>query len=184
MEGIRNPDSEKSDQNIEEPTTDELSETRALVPVNTNKHAVVDDTDASPCSMTSFTPGSLNRDIVLAKLNKEKVLSLIKAWEENVKAKSQHRYIKKVAKISAWEKAKKAKAEAHLQALEEKLEKKKASCVESVQNEIAAVHMRAEEERTLAEAHHGKEALKAEEVAAKYRASGRTPRKYGFCFGF
>ena len=31
-------------------------------------------------------------DLSLAKLNKEKILSLIKAWEDNIKRKSQNRY--------------------------------------------------------------------------------------------
>ena len=65
---------------------------------------------------------------------------------------------------------------------QEKLEKRKATCVELVRNEIAAIHMRAEEERAFAEANHGEEILKAEEVAAKYRASGQLPSRYRICF--
>ncbi|KAI5072611.1 hypothetical protein GOP47_0012717 [Adiantum capillus-veneris] len=165
-------------------TDDQLSHaSKALVLINTTEQHE-GATNASPaCSNLSFTPGSLNREIVLAKLNQEKVLSLIRAWEDNIKAKSVNRLGKKLAKISAWEKAKKARAEAHLQELEEKLEKKKASFVENVKNEIAAVHRKAEEERALAEANHGAQTLKAEEVAAKYRASGKLPRKYAMCFG-
>lgn len=140
------------------------------------------ENDTSPRSVGSMGGGSLNRDLVLAKLNQERTLSLIKAWEENMKAKSLHRHNRTIAKISAWEKAKNAKAESDLRALEEKLEKKKAECVEKMKNEIAAVHMRAEEERALADAHHGEELLKAEELAAKYRASGRLPKRYPFCF--
>ncbi|MCO5555354.1 hypothetical protein L7F22_008900 [Adiantum nelumboides] len=166
------------------PTDDQLSHaSKALVLLNTTEQQE-GATNVSPaCSNLSFTPGSLNREIVLAKLNQEKVLSLIKAWEDNVKAKSMNRLGKKLAKISAWEKAKKARAEAHLQELEERLEKKKASFVENVKNEIAAVHRKAEEERALTEASHGAQILKAEEVAAKYRASGKLPKKYALCFG-
>ncbi|KAH7299973.1 hypothetical protein KP509_24G038800 [Ceratopteris richardii] len=142
------------------------------------------DNDGSPRSVASFGRGSLNRDMVLAKLNQEKSLSLIKAWEENTKAKSLHRYNKKLAKIAAWESAKKAKAEAELKALEERLERKKAECIERMKNEIAAVHMRAEEEKALADSHHGEELLKAEETAAKYRASGSLPKRYPFCCTF
>eukprot|EP00250_Pteridium_aquilinum_P003161 c13487_g1_i1 orf=324-968(+) len=142
------------------------------------------ENDGSPRSVASMGRGSLNRDLVLAKLNQERMLSLIKAWEENTKAKSLHRYNRKVAKISAWEKAKRAKAEADLKALEEKLEKQKAEYVEWMNNKIAAVHMKAEEERALADAHHGEELLKAEELAAKYRASGSLPKRYPFCCTF
>lgn len=163
---------------------DQLSHaSKALVLLNTTEQ-LEGANNASPSrNNLSFTPGSLNREIVLAKLNQEKVLSLIKAWEDNVKAKSINRLGKKLAKISAWEKAKKARAEAHLQELEEKLEKKKASFVENMKNEIATIHRKAEEERAVAEANHGAQTLKAEEVAAKYRASGKLPRKYALCFG-
>lgn len=142
------------------------------------------DNEGSPRSVASMGRGSFNRDLVLAKLNQERSLSLIKAWEENVRAKSLHRYNKKVAKIAAWENAKKAKAEADLKALEERLERKKAECVERMKNEIAAVHMRAEEARAMADSHHGEELLKAEEEAAKYRASGSLPKRYPFCCTF
>ncbi|KAI5070908.1 hypothetical protein GOP47_0013159 [Adiantum capillus-veneris] len=142
------------------------------------------DNEGSPRSFASMGRGSLNRDLVLAKLNQERSVSLIKAWEENMRAKSFHRYNKKVSKIAAWENAKKAKAEADLKALEERLERKKAECVERMKNEIAAVHMRAEEARALADAHHGEELLKAEEQAAKYRASGSLPKRYPFCCTF
>lgn len=54
--------------------------------------------------------------------------------------------------------------------------------VERMRNEIAAVQMRAEEDRALAEARHGEELLKAEEFAAKYRASGSLPKRHPFCF--
>ncbi|MCO5578362.1 hypothetical protein L7F22_032203 [Adiantum nelumboides] len=150
------------------------------------------DNEGSPRSVASMGRGSLNRDLVLARLNQERSVSLIKAWEENMRAKSFHRYKKKVAKIAAWENAKKAKAEADLKALEassfsktqERLERKKAECVERMKNEIAAVHMRAEEARALADSHHGEDLLKAEEQAAKYRASGSLPKRYPFCCSF
>ncbi|KAH7435027.1 hypothetical protein KP509_06G045700 [Ceratopteris richardii] len=137
----------------------------------------------SPTSSNlSLTAGSLNKDIVLAKLNQDRVLNLIKAWEDSVKAKSLNRLGKKLAKITAWEKANKARTEAQLQELEEKIENKRASFVETVHNEIAAIHRRSEEERAVAEAKHGEETLKAAEMATKYRACGKIPRKYAMCF--
>lgn len=128
-----------------------------------------------------LTGSSLNRDLVLAKLNKEKVLSLIRAWEENNKTKSRNSYSKKVTKIAAWEVAKKARAEANLRTSEERLENEKAVCMERMKNQIAKVQRIAQEERALAEARHGEEIIKAEEIAAKCRASGDRPRRFPFC---
>lgn len=136
--------------------------------------------EGSPGS-ASMAGSSLNRDLVLAKLNKEKVISLIKSWEENMKRKSQNSYNKKVAKIGTWEVAKKARAEASLRTSEERLENEKAAYVERTRNKVALVQRIAEEQRALAEARHGQEMLKAEEVAAKCRASGARPRKFTFC---
>ncbi|MCO5556411.1 hypothetical protein L7F22_009960 [Adiantum nelumboides] len=133
--------------------------------------------DVSP-SNASIAGSSLNRDLVLARLNKSKVLSLIKAWEEGMKKKSENSYNKKVAKISAWEVAKKARAEATLRSSEEKIEKEKAAFIERTKNKVALVQRVADEQRALAEAHHGQELLKAEEIAAKCRASGTRPGKF------
>lgn len=130
----------------------------------------------SPAS-ASMSRKSLNRDLVLAKLNKEKVLSLIKAWEENMKRRSLNSYQKKVAKITAWEVAKRARIEATLRSSEESLENEKAACIEKTKNKVALVERVAEEQRALTEAHHGMEIVKAEEIAAKWRASGARPRK-------
>lgn len=65
--------------------------------------------------------------------------------------------------------------------MQEELEKKKAEHAEKVKNKIALIHKEAEEKRAIAEAKHGEEALKAEEKAAKYRATGLTPKRI---FGF
>lgn len=122
----------------------------------------------------------LNRDLVLAKLNKAKVLSLIKAWEENMKKKSENSYNKKVAKITAWEVAKKARAEATLRSSEERIANEKAAYIEKTKNKVSLVQRVAEEQRALAEAQHGQEVLKAQEIAAKCRASGTRPQKFVF----
>ncbi|KAK1265770.1 hypothetical protein QJS04_geneDACA015316 [Acorus gramineus] len=52
-----------------------------------------------------------------------------------------------------------------------------------MKNKIALIHKEAEEKRAMVEAKRGEELLKAEEVAAKYRASGLAPKKLVGCFG-
>lgn len=65
---------------------------------------------------------------------------------------------------------------------QEKLEKKKAKYGEIMKNKIALIHKEAEEKRAGIEAKRGEEFLKAEETAAKYRATGTTPKKTIGCF--
>lgn len=60
---------------------------------------------------------------------------------------------------------------------QEKLEKKKAEAVEQMKNKIALIHKAAEEKRALIEAKRAEDLLKAEETAAKYRATGKAPKK-------
>lgn len=66
---------------------------------------------------------------------------------------------------------------------QEDLEKKKAEYAEKMKNKVAMVHKAAEEKRAFTEAKRGEDILKAEEVAAKYRASGLSPIKLFGCFG-
>lgn len=66
---------------------------------------------------------------------------------------------------------------------QETLEKKKAEYVEKMKNKIALLHKEAEEKRAMVEAKHGEEVLMAEEMAAKYRATGLQPKKIFGCFG-
>ncbi|MED6174529.1 hypothetical protein PIB30_069935 [Stylosanthes scabra] len=126
--------------------------------------------------------GSSNRDAVLARVATEKRLSLIKAWEESEKSKAENKAHKKLSAISAWENSKKASVEAELRKIEEQLEKKKAEYAEKIKNKIAAIHKEAEEKRAIIEAKKGEDLLKAEEVAAKYRATGTSPKKLLGCF--
>lgn len=65
---------------------------------------------------------------------------------------------------------------------QEQLEKKKAEYGEMMKNKIALVHRQAEEKRAVVEAKRGEEVLKAEETAAKFRATGTTPKKHLGCF--
>lgn len=51
-----------------------------------------------------------------------------------------------------------------------------------MKNKVALLHKKAEEKRAAVEAIRGEELLKAEETAAKYRATGNTPKKLFGCF--
>lgn len=46
-----------------------------------------------------------------------------------------------------------------------------------MKNKIAQIHKKAEEKRAMTEAKRGEDVLKAEEMAAKYRATGTDPTK-------
>ncbi|XP_054779667.1 uncharacterized protein At3g61260-like [Prosopis cineraria] len=126
--------------------------------------------------------GSIDRDIALAEVEKDKRLSYIKAWEESEKTKAENKAQKKLSTVAAWENSKKAAIEAKLKKIEEELERKKAEYGEQMKNKIALVHKEAEEKRAVVEAKRGEEILKAEEFAAKYRATGTTPKKLLGCF--
>ncbi|KAJ4892398.1 Remorin [Raphanus sativus] len=126
--------------------------------------------------------GSVDRDVKLADLEKEKKTSFIKAWEESEKSKAEHKAQKKISDVLAWENSKKAATEAQLRKIEEKLEKKKAEYGEKMKNKVAAIHKEAEEKRAMVEAKKGEELLKAEEMAAKYRATGVVPKANCGCF--
>uniref|UniRef100_A0ACD5ZCL4 Uncharacterized protein n=1 Tax=Avena sativa TaxID=4498 RepID=A0ACD5ZCL4_AVESA len=127
--------------------------------------------------------GSFERDVALAKVETEKRGSLIKAWEDNEKAKAENKAAKKLSSILAWENTKKATIDAQLKTKELELEKKKAEYAEKMKNKKAIAHREAEEKRAMAVARRGEEVLKAEEMAAKYRATGLTPKKLLGCFG-
>ncbi|XP_041002847.1 remorin-like [Juglans microcarpa x Juglans regia] len=128
------------------------------------------------------TEGSINRDAVLARVATEKKISLIKAWEESEKSKAENKAHKKLSAIGAWENSRKASIEAELKKIEEQLEKKKAEYVEKMKNKVAMIHKAAEEKRAVTEAKRGEDLLKAEEMAAKYQATGTGPKKFLGCF--
>ncbi|GMP43305.1 hypothetical protein CsSME_00012712 [Camellia sinensis var. sinensis] len=68
--------------------------------------------------------------------------------------------------------------------LQEQLEKKKADYAEKMKNKVALLHKEAEEKRAMVQARRGEEFLKAEELAAKYRATGNVPKKVIGCIGY
>ncbi|KAL9385471.1 hypothetical protein Peur_022481 [Populus x canadensis] len=141
--------------------------------------AVVEKTEPAPKKISG---GSIDRDIALADLEKEKRLSFIKAWEDSEKTKAENKSQKKLSAVVAWENSKRAALEATLRKMEEKLEKQKAEYAEKMKNKVALIHKEAEERRAMVEAKRGEEFLKAEEMAAKYRATGQTPKKLLGCF--
>ncbi|MGD7201666.1 hypothetical protein, partial [Ralstonia pseudosolanacearum] len=167
--------------------TKDAAEEKPLVPHGDDK---VDDSKAlavvhkDPESAGKSAGGSHDRDKALGQLETEKRLSLIKAWEESEKAKAENKSQKTLANIEAWENTKKANIESQLKAIEEKLEKKKAEYREKMQNKIAMIHKEADEKKAMVEAKRGEELLKAEEVAAKYRATNSAPKKLIGCFGY
>ncbi|KAL3618650.1 hypothetical protein CASFOL_037469 [Castilleja foliolosa] len=136
-----------------------------------------------PEPVAKSSKGSLDRDVALAKLEDDKRYSFIKAWEESEKTKVENKAQKQLSDISAWENSKKADFESQLKKIEEKIEKKKGEHAEKMKNKVGSVHKQAEEKRAMVEAKRGEDLLKAEEFAAKYRATGQVPKKVFGCFG-
>lgn len=159
-------------------------ESKALMIVETEKkEAEKKEAAVGPVPLKISEGGSVDRDAVLAKLNSEKRLALVKAWEENEKAKAENKFYKAVSTITAWENTKRSAAETKMKRAEEKLEKQKAAYVEKMKNEIAIIHKKAEEKKAMVEAKRGEDFLKAEELSAKYNATGQMPKKFLLCFG-
>jgi len=173
----------------EEPPKD-VAEEKAVIPPppppaeekpDESKALVVVEKEPEACEEKK-PEGSVDRDAVLARVATEKRLSLIKAWEESEKSKSENKAQKKLSTVLAWENSKKATLDAELKKIEEQLEKKKAEYIEKTKNKIALVHKAAEEKRAMIEAKRGEDLLKAEEISAKYRATGTGPKKLLGCF--
>ncbi|XP_058735964.1 remorin 1.4-like isoform X2 [Vicia villosa] len=133
---------------------------------------------------TNFTKDSIDRDAVLARVESQKRLALIKAWEENEKTKVENRAYKMQSAVDLWEDNKKSSTEAKFKGIEVKLDQKKSEYVEDMQNKIAEIHKSAEEKKAMIEAQKGEEILKVEETAAKFRTRGYEPRRLLGCFGF
>ncbi|KAL8240845.1 hypothetical protein R6Q59_014200 [Mikania micrantha] len=141
-------------------------EEKAIVPVEPRVHA---EKPAEVCEEKQ-KEAFINRAM-------EKKESLIKAWEESEKSKSENKAQQKLSSIKAWENSKKAELEAKLKKIEEDLEIKKAKYIEKMKNKVVLVHKTAEEKRAITEAKCREDILKAEEVATKLRATGGTPKK-------
>ncbi|XP_031278437.1 remorin-like [Pistacia vera] len=124
----------------------------------------------------------VGRDAVLARVESEKRLALVKAWEDNEKAKADNRAYKRFSAIASWENSKKALVDVQLKKYEEKMERKKAEYAERMKNKISEIHKAAEEKRAMIEARRGEDVFKVEETAEKFLAAGYTPWKFLGCF--
>ncbi|KAJ6962463.1 hypothetical protein NC652_001197 [Populus alba x Populus x berolinensis] len=103
--------------------------------------------------------------------------------EQVIHAEFSNRAHKKLSAIGSWETIKRESVEAKIKKYEEKVEKKKAEYAEKMKNKVAELHKAAEEKKAMIEAKKGEDRLKVEETAAKFRATGYTPRKCLRCFG-
>nr|GMC87343.1 remorin isoform X2 [Ipomoea batatas] len=74
--------------------------------------------DLTPLLSPPSSPSGAEQHAALAQLELEKRLALIKAWEENEKAKADNKAHKKLSAIAAWENTKKASVEAQLKQIE------------------------------------------------------------------
>ncbi|PWA65295.1 remorin family protein [Artemisia annua] len=148
---------------------------------------VADDATSLPAEKTPVPEvkkaKSLDRDVALADIEKDKKLSFIKAWEETEKSKAENKAQKQLSAITAWENTRKADIEAKLKQIEEKYDKKKAEYAEKMKNKAGLIHKQAEEKRAMVAAKKSEDDLKAEELAAKHRATGTVPKKLIACFG-
>uniref|UniRef100_A0A9I9CM76 Remorin C-terminal domain-containing protein n=1 Tax=Cucumis melo TaxID=3656 RepID=A0A9I9CM76_CUCME len=113
-----------------------------------------------------------DRDIALARVEWEKKMALIKAWEESEKIKAENKAYKRLSAVESWENTRKASIEAQLMKIEEKMEKKKAEYAEQMKNKIVGIHKEGEEKKATIEAERKEQCLKVEETAEKYRTSG------------
>ncbi|KAJ7010697.1 remorin [Populus alba] len=150
---------------------------------NEKSSVLVTEKVADPPATAKNSRGSNDRDAVLARVEAEKRCALVKAWEENEKAKAENKAHKKLSAIGSWETIKRESVEAKIKKYEEKVEKKKAEYAEKMKNKVAELHKATEEKKAMIEAKKGEDRLKVEETAAKFRATGYTPRKCLRCFG-
>jgi len=170
-------------------TPKDVAEEKSVIPIHPPVEEKPDESKslvvvekAPDCEEEKKHEGSIDRDAVLARVSTEKRIALIKAWEESEKSKAENKAQKNLSAVGSWEKSKVATIEAELKKIEEKLEKKKAQYIEKMKNKEALIHKAAEEKRAMIEAKQGEDLLKAEEMAAKYRATGTAPKKLLGCF--
>ncbi|KAG6788347.1 hypothetical protein POTOM_004412 [Populus tomentosa] len=161
----------------------EEKEVRSNDSANEKRSVLVTEKVEDPPATAKNSRGSNDRDAVLARVEAEKRCALVKAWEENEKAKAENKAHKKLSAIGSWETIKRESVEAKIKKYEEKVEKKKAEYAEKMKNKVAELHKAAEEKKAMIEAKKGEDRLKVEETAAKFRATGYTPRKCLRCFG-
>nr|USE63119.1 REM1.8 [Nicotiana benthamiana] len=185
----RSKETQEND-NKNEPKEKVEENTLALVPfIEDNKEKISPSKPppsapekAADSGIQKSTGNSNDRDAALVKVELEKRLALIKAWEDNEKAKADNKAFKKLSAVGAWENTKKATIEFELKQIEEELERKKAEYAEKMKNKMAIIRREAEEKRTVIEANRSQDFLKVEETAAKFHQTG-IPKKFLGCFG-
>ncbi|XP_030454099.1 remorin-like [Syzygium oleosum] len=123
------------------------------------------------------------RDDVLARVEAEKRMALIRAWEESEKSKAESKAYKKLAITGSWENTQIAYIEAQIKQIEEETEKKKAEQAEKIKNKLVEIQKEAEVKKATIEVKRGEDIIKVQEAAAKFRATSYVPRKLLRCFG-
>ncbi|CAM8879897.1 unnamed protein product [Rhodiola kirilowii] len=129
--------------------------------------------ESEDCGNESFSGGIFDKDTEMAKVEMEKRMALIKAWEDNEKAKAENRAYKKMILVEYWEEKKKAALELKLKEIEENLEKAKAVLREQKKNKEAELRKVADEKRAVIEAQCGRNIVEIVGKADRYRATGR-----------
>ncbi|KAH7557623.1 hypothetical protein JRO89_XS11G0192300 [Xanthoceras sorbifolium] len=186
------------DEPVEPPK--DVAEEKAVVPPplveekpDESKALAIVEKSPEPAEEKKSTESSVNRGIyiyiLIIRVATEKRISLIRAWEESEKSKAENKAHKKLSDISSWENSQKASVESEIKKFEMRSSRatkfwrrKKQAYVEKMKNKIALIHKEAEEKRAIIEAKRGEDMLKAEETAAKYRATGTAPKKLLGCF--
>ncbi|CAN4077770.1 unnamed protein product [Withania somnifera] len=167
---------EKYEHKNEEPVEENAL---ALVPILEDKDKISSPLQEkeTESGIQKSTRCSKDRGTALAKVESEKRLDLIKAWEDNEKTKAENKALKKLSAVGAWENTKKATIEAKLKQIQ-------AEYAEKMKNKMAEIHREAEEKRAIIEAKRSEDVLTVEETAAKFRATGNLPKKLLICFGY
>lgn len=124
---------------------------------------------------------ALQKEVALQKVKKDEIEAKAVAWEEAKTAKVDNRFKREATIIDAWENEQKVKANIKMKKVERKLEEKRATAFEKMQNEIAKAHRKAENRRAVAEARRGAAKAKIAEITDKIRSLGKLPRKCIFC---
>ncbi|XP_074317975.1 remorin 1.4-like [Silene latifolia] len=154
------------------------AETRRLLPETLPKETLTPVVETQePVSEKETATSTYIENTQLSRVEAQKRMSLIKAWEESEMSKIENKAHKKKAVIGAWVKIKEATLEAQLKKIEQCLEKKKAEHAEKMKNKMAMIHKEAEERKAMVEAKHAEHLLKVEEIASKCRATGKAPKK-------
>ncbi|KAL5747486.1 hypothetical protein ACOSP7_024488 [Xanthoceras sorbifolium] len=161
-------------------SVDKSPEDHALVNEDNKNLNPVAQEVADPAN-EKISESSYGRDTMLAKVEMEKRLALIKAWEENAKAIVDNKAYKRHSAVGTWESSKRASVEAQLKKKNSKRRGQKRRR-ERMHNKIAETHKAAEEKRAMIEAKRGEDFLNIEETASKFRAAGYIPRKFLSCF--